>query len=97
MAYPDESGGELAPEVEGIPPDILRVLMELSSALGKHTMYPKGHPVLLPVAEQLRQQLDVPLRESKRLKIIVGRDRLEVGGVTTDSSNHLLTRIYENI
>lgn len=90
MAYPDESSIGSTPEVGAIPPAVLRVLLEFSSALGKHTMYPEGHPVLLPVAEQFLQQLSVPFGESKRFTIHVARDRLEVDGVATDPSNHLL-------
>ena len=82
MAHLGAYGGEFRPNA--LPHDVLRVLREFSTAIGNHTMYSEGHPMLALVAQRLWRLLGIHLSESSSLAITVRRDCLAVGAGATD-------------
>ncbi len=67
------------------------LLVELSVALHKYSMYPDGHPLLETAVTGLTRRLSLALSERQMIAIAVARNHLVVDGVPTDPA-HAVTR-----
>ncbi|MEP7065997.1 MAG: hypothetical protein ABI889_08205 [Gemmatimonadota bacterium] len=67
------------------------LLVELSVALHKYSMYPDGHPLLESAVAGLTRRLGLVLSERQMIAIAVARNHLVVDGVNTDPA-HAVTR-----
>lgn len=79
------------------PPEIMRLLLDLSSCLQKYAMYPKGHPAVEPGLERVRDDLAELSNRRMRITITVGREQLAVGGARTEVENPLLRSVAERL
>jgi hypothetical protein len=76
-----------------LPSDLVSILIELSNALGKHAMYPRGHPMLDTAADQLTAQLSRFLAERSALALGVSPTQIIVGGVGSDPTHPVLREL----
>lgn len=103
MTPPDRKGGEGGTEGgrssaasgsgAGDPPppeDLVAVVGEWASALGKFNMYPDDHPVLSPAAGRLLERLGEALDRRSSFTVEVERRQLLLAGAATDPGNDLL-------
>jgi hypothetical protein len=67
------------------------LMVELSVALHKYSMYPDGHPLLESAVSGLTRRLTLALVERQMIAIAVARNHLVVDGVPTDPA-HTVTR-----
>lgn len=67
------------------------LMVELSVALHKYSMYPDGHPLLESAVVGLTRRLTLALSERQMIAIAVARNHLVVDGVPTDPA-HNVTR-----
>jgi hypothetical protein len=67
------------------------LMVELSVALHKYSMYPDGHPLLESAVLGLTRKLTLALSERQMIAIAVARNHLVVDGVPTDPA-HNVTR-----
>lgn len=67
------------------------LMVELSVALHKYSMYPDGHPLLESAVLGLTRRLALALSERQMIAIAVARNHLVVDGVPTDPA-HAVTR-----
>jgi hypothetical protein len=67
-----------------MPPELVQLLIELSNALNKHTMYPTGHPMLVTAAEQLSAQLKQMLEQRTALALGISPNQIIAGGIASD-------------
>ena len=67
-----------------------QLLVELATSLQKHTIYPKGHPIVAASAERVHARLCEVLAERTTLSIGVARQRLVIEGESTDDSHPIL-------
>jgi hypothetical protein len=68
-------------------------LIELSIALHRHAMYPKGHPSLAPATERVVDRLHRVLEDRASLSLGVARHQLVIEGVATDPKNPVLQEL----
>jgi hypothetical protein len=79
-----------APQVSTTTPtdalsrDMADLLVELSVALHKYSMYPDGHPLLESAVSGLTRKLALALVERQMIAIAVARNHLVIDGVPTD-------------
>ena len=73
--------------------NLAEFLIELSIALHKHAMYPKGHPLLEPAVDSVLDRLDVLLQTKSQLSVGVANNQLIIEGVATDPQNPLLSEL----
>jgi hypothetical protein len=71
--------------------DMADLMVELSVALHKYSMYPDGHPLLESAVSGLTRRLAVALVERQMIAIAVARNHLVIDGVPTDPA-HAVTR-----
>lgn len=76
---------------ETLTREMADLMVELSVALHKYSMYPDGHPLLESAVSGLTRRLALVLSERQILSIAVARNHLVVDGVATDPS-HAVTR-----
>jgi len=62
------------------------LMVELSVALHKYSMYPDGHPLLESAVSGLTRRLALALVERQMIAIAVARNHLVIDGVSTDAS-----------
>jgi hypothetical protein len=75
------------PERATLSRDLSDFLVELSIALHRHSMYPTGHPALIPAIESVIRRADKLLEDRPQIAFGVARRQLIIDGVTTDPGN----------
>ena len=70
--------------------DLSDFLIELSIAIGKHGMYPPGHPLLVDAVDRVMRRLGLLLLDRQSISIGVARRQLIIEGVATDPKHPLL-------
>src|SRR5262245_47621215 len=73
------------------------VLVELSIALHRHSMYPHGHPALVPAIESVIRRADKLLEDRSHIAFGVARRQLIIDGVTTDPEQPVLRRLADGL
>ncbi|MDQ6829333.1 MAG: hypothetical protein M3081_10750 [Gemmatimonadota bacterium] len=73
-----------------MPREVIEFLMEMSTALQRHAIYPRGHPMLNKAVESLTKGLDGLLRARDSLSMGISREQLVVDGVATDVNVNVL-------
>jgi hypothetical protein len=77
--------------------ELADLLIDLSSAFQKHSMYPPGHPALAPALAKVTHRLSSLLSIRGTLVIAVARDQLIIEGVATDREHPLLGGLAERL
>ena len=90
---------EAAPRSErvSVSRDVSEFLVELSIALHRHSMYPSGHPALVPAIESVTQRAEKLLQDRPSIAFGVARRQLIVDGVTTDPEQPVLRRLADGL
>ena len=83
----------VAAEGRTLSRDLSEFLVELSVAMQKTAIYPKGHPLLEAAVEGVVHHLGALLRERPNLSIGVARRQLVIEGVATDPNHPLLREL----
>ena len=88
-----------APRSEPASPsrDVSEFLVELSIALHRHSMYPSGHPALVPAIESVIRRAEKLLQDRPSIAFGVARRQLIVDGVTTDPEQPVLRRLADGL
>jgi hypothetical protein len=73
--------------------ELSEFLVELSIALHKHAMYPKGHPSLEPAVQGVVRRGEALLRDRASLSLGVARNQLVIEGVATDPRHPVLAEL----
>jgi hypothetical protein len=76
-----------------LPRELADFLMDLSVAMHKHAIYPRGHPLLDQAVDSVHLGLTRLLADRPALSIGVARRELIIEGVATDSSHPLLAEL----
>jgi hypothetical protein len=74
---------------------LIDLLLSLSAALLKHSMYPPGHPALEHIATGLADRAAQLLADRRDLSIGVARHQLVIDEATTDAANPALRRLAD--
>jgi hypothetical protein len=77
--------------------DLSEFLVELSIALHRHSMYPHGHPALVPAIESVIRRADKLLADRPQIAFGVARRQLIIDGVTTDPEQPVLRRLADGL
>jgi hypothetical protein len=77
--------------------DLSEFLVELSIALHRHSMYPSGHPALIPAIESVIRRADKLLQDRPQIAFGVARRQLIIDGVTTDPDQPVLRRLADGL
>jgi hypothetical protein len=77
--------------------DLSEFLVELSIALHRHSMYPSGHPALIPAIESVIRRAERLLEERQQIAFGVARRQLIIDGVTTDPDQPVLRRLADGL
>jgi hypothetical protein len=77
--------------------DLADFLIEFSMALDKHSMYPQGHPSLVPVAAAVVRRAAVLLEDRAKLSLGVARRQLVIEGVATDPKHPVLCELANRL
>ena len=90
---------EAAPRSERVSPsrDVSEFLVELSIALHRHSMYPSGHPALVPAIESVIRRAEKLLQDRPSIAFGVARRQLIIDGVTTDPEQPVLRRLADGL
>lgn len=80
-----------------LPKELSEFLLELSIGVHRYTMYPPGHPSLVPVAETVLSKLLDALGETRFLSIGVAQDQLVLEGVATESRHPVLQELARRL
>ncbi|MEZ5285614.1 MAG: hypothetical protein R2712_12580 [Vicinamibacterales bacterium] len=80
-----------------MPGEVLTLLVEFSTALHRHAMYPPGHPALAQVAEGLVARAGRLLEDREQIAIGVARRQLVVEGVPTDPAHPVIARLADTL
>ena len=75
--------------------ELSEFLIELSIALHRHSMYPAGHPALIPALESVIGRAEELLDDCPQIAFGVARRQLIVDGVTTDPDQPVFRRLAE--
>jgi hypothetical protein len=78
-----------------LPRELSEFLIELSIALHRHSMYPAGHPALIPAIESVIRRAEKLLDDRPEIAFGVARRQLIIDGVTTDADQPVLRRLAE--
>src|SRR4026208_2218102 len=73
--------------------DLNEFLIELSIALHRQSMYPTGHPALIPAVESVVRRAEHLLEGRPQIAFGVARRQLIIDGVTEDPDQPLLRRL----
>ena len=85
------------PERPALSRDMSEFLVELSIALHRHSMYPGGHPALVPAIESVIRRLEKMLEDRSSIAFGVARRQLIIDGVTTDPDQPVLRRLADGL
>jgi hypothetical protein len=90
---------EAAPRSERVTlsRDLSEFLVELSIALHRHSMYPSGHPALVPAIESVTRRAERLLQDRPSIAFGVARRQLIIDGVTTDPDQPVLRRLADGL
>jgi len=77
--------------------DLSDFLIELSIALHRHSMYPAGHPALIPAIESVVRRAEKLLDDRPQIAFGVGRRQLIIDGVATDPDQPVLRRLADGL
>ena len=90
---------EAAPRSErvSLSRDLSEFLIELSIALHRHSMYPSGHPALVPAIESVTRRAEKLLQDRPQIAFGVARRQLIIDGVTTDPEQPVLRRLADGL
>jgi hypothetical protein len=77
--------------------ELSEFLIELSIALHRHSMYPTGHPAVIPAIESVIRRAEKLLEERSQIAFGVARRQLIIDGVTTDSDQPVLRRLADQL
>jgi hypothetical protein len=77
--------------------DVSEFLVELSIALHRHSMYPSGHPALIPAIESVARRAERLLQDRPSIAFVVARRELVIDGVTTDPDQPVLRRLADGL
>jgi hypothetical protein len=77
--------------------DLSEFLIELSIALHRHSMYPTGHPALIPAIESVIRRAEKLLEDRQQIAFGVARRQLIIDGVTTDPDQPVLRRLADGL
>jgi len=94
------TGGQTAKEPSArasLSGELADLLIDLSGAFQKHSMYPPGHPALAPALAKVVVRLSSLLSLRGDLVIAVARDQLIIEGVATDREHPLLRGLAERM
>ncbi|MEP6690294.1 MAG: hypothetical protein ABJD07_04005 [Gemmatimonadaceae bacterium] len=87
-------------EARTLPKEMVDFLLELGTALQRHAIYPRAHPLLMNAVSRLTKQLDGVLRGRESLSIGVSREQLVVDGVASDVNHPVMrdiaTRLHKH-
>lgn len=79
------------------PPEVGRLLGELSRALQKHAMYPPAHPALRSTVSRVWSALEPLLTERPELTLGIGRRRIAVADAETDPQNPVFSALASQL
>ena len=85
------------PERATLSRDLSDFLVELSIALHRHSMYPSGHPALVPAIESVTRRAERLLEGRPSIAFGVARRQLIIDGVTTDPDQPVLRRLADGL
>jgi hypothetical protein len=90
---------EAAPRSErvSLSRDLTDFLVELSIALHRHSMYPSGHPALVPAIESVTRRAERLLDSRESIALGVARRQLIIDGMTTDPDQPVLRRLADGL
>jgi hypothetical protein len=77
--------------------DLTDFLVELSIALHRHSMYPIGHPALVPAIESVTRRAEKLLEDRPSIAFGVARRQLIIDGITTDPGQPVLRRLADGL
>jgi hypothetical protein len=77
--------------------DLNEFLIELSIALHRQSMYPTGHPALIPAIESVIRRGEQLLEDRPQIAFGVARRQLVIDGVTTDPDQPVLRRLADTL
>ena len=86
-------GADSSSRESQLPRELAEFLMDLSVALHKHAIYPRGHPLLDQAVDSVHRGLGRLLLDRPALSIGVARRQLIIEGVATDSSHPMLAEL----
>jgi hypothetical protein len=86
-------GGDSSSRESQLPRELAEFLMDLSVAMHKHAIYPRGHPLLDQAVDSVHRSLGRLLLDRPALSIGVARRQLIIEGVATDSSHPMLAEL----
>lgn len=87
------ASGTMGGEQTALARDLADFLIELSIALHKNSIYPRGHPLLANAVGGVSRRLNPLLQERSSLSLGVARQQLVIEGVATDANNPLLREL----
>jgi hypothetical protein len=85
------------PERTTLSRDLSEFLVELSVALHRHSMYPNGHPALIPAIESVTHRAERLLADRPQIAFGVARRQLIIDGITTDPDQPVLRRLADGL
>ena len=77
--------------------DLNEFLIELSIALHRQSMYPTGHPALIPAIESVIRRAEQLFEDRPQIAFGVARRQLVIDGVTTDPDQPVLRRLADTL
>jgi hypothetical protein len=77
--------------------DLSEFLVELSIALHRHSMYPSGHPALVPAIDAVIRRGERLMQDRQQIAFGVARRQLIIDGVTTDPGQPVLRRLADGL
>lgn len=75
--------------------ELSEFLIELSIALHRHSMYPAGHPALIPALESVIRRAEKLLDDRPQIAFGVARRQVIVDGVKSDPDHPVLRRLAD--
>ena len=90
-------GGDSSSRESQLPRELAEFLMDLSVAMHKHAIYPRGHPLLDQAVDSVHRSLGRLLLDRPALSIGVARRQLIIEGVATDSSHPMLAELANKL
>jgi hypothetical protein len=86
-------GADASSRDSQLPRELAEFLMDLSVAMHKHAIYPRGHPLLDQAVDSVHRSLGRLLLDRPALSIGVARRQLIIEGVATDSTHPMLAEL----
>jgi len=77
--------------------ELSEFLIELSIALHRHSMYPTGHPALIPAIESVIRRAEKVLEDRQQIAFGVARRHLIFDSVATDPGQPVLRRLADSL